>query len=107
MTNNQAEYLGALLGLSAAKKRGATEVHLIMDSELVIKQLQGFYKVKDENMKILNGKVKDIAKTFEKITYTSVLREKNKLADQLVNEAIDAKNPVWKLEQTKTQLRWC
>lgn len=95
MTNNQAEYIGAMLGLLAVQKRGIKEIHLVMDSELVIRQLQGIYKVKDSELKILHRKIKDILATFEKVQFSSVLREKNKLADELANQAMDDESPVY------------
>ena len=70
--------MGAILGLTATKQLGATEVHLVMDSELVIKQLQWIYKVKDAGLKILNQKAKSIITDFKKVTFTAVLRERNK-----------------------------
>ncbi len=105
-TNNQAEYMGAILGLTATKKLGATEVHLIMDSELVIKQLQWIYKVKDAGLKILNQKAKSIIAEFKKVTYTSVLREKNKHADELANEAMDAQFPLHKMDESLQVSLW-
>ncbi|MEI6710840.1 MAG: reverse transcriptase-like protein [bacterium] len=79
----------------AAQKRGAKEVHLVMDSELVIRQLQGIYKVKDAELKILHKKIKDILATFSKVQFSSVLREKNKLADELANQAMDDEFPIY------------
>lgn len=105
-TNNQAEYMGAILGLEAVKKLWGTEVHLVMDSELVIKQLQWIYKVKDAGMKILNQKAKTVIAGFKKVTFTSVLREKNKHADQLVNEAIDAEFPLHKMDESLQVSLW-
>lgn len=103
MTNNQAEYIGAMLGLLAAQNMGTKEVHLIMDSELVIRQLQGIYKVKDPELKILHKKVKDILATFQKVQFSSVLREKNKLADQLANQAMDDEFPLYTYKTESSQ----
>ncbi len=105
-TNNQAEYMGAILGLTAVKRLWGTEVHLVMDSELVIKQLQWIYKVKDAGLKILNQKAKTVIAGFKKVTFTSVLREKNKHADQLVNEAIDAEFPLHKMDESLQVSLW-
>lgn len=105
-TNNQAEYMGAILGLEAIKKLGGSEVQLVMDSELVIKQLQWIYKVKDAGLKILNQKAKNIIADFKKITYTAVLREKNKHADELANEAMDAQFPLYKMDQSLQVSLW-
>lgn len=98
--------MGAILGLEAVKKLWGTEVHLIMDSELVIKQLQWIYKVKDAGMKILNQKAKSIIAGFKKVTFTSVLREKNKHADELANEAMDAQFPIYKMEESLQVSLW-
>lgn len=103
MTNNQAEYIGAMLGLLAVQKSGVKEVHLIMDSELVIRQLQGFYKVKDAELKILHKKIKDILATFSKVQFSSVLREKNKLADELANQAMDDEFPIYACKSETSQ----
>lgn len=105
-TNNQAEYMGAILGLTAVQKLWATEVHLIMDSELVIKQLQWIYKVKDAGLKILNQKAKWILAGFKKVTFTAVLREKNKHADELANEAMDAQFPIHKMDESLQVSLW-
>lgn len=105
-TNNQAEYMGAILGLEAVKDLGGTEVHLVMDSELVIKQLQWIYKVKDAGLKILNQKAKGIIAGFKKIQYSSVLREKNKHADELANEAMDAQFPLHKMDESLQVSLW-
>ena len=105
-TNNQAEYMGAILGLEAVKGLGGTEVHLVMDSELVIKQLQWIYKVKDAGLKILNQKAKWILAGFKKTTFTSVLRERNKHADELANEAMDAQFPLHKMDESLQVSLW-
>lgn len=105
-TNNQAEYMGAILGLTAAQKLWANEVHLVMDSELVIKQLQWIYKVKDAGLKILNQKAKSIIAGFKKIQYSSVLREKNSYADELANEAMDARFPLHQMDANLQVSLW-
>ena len=105
-TNNQAEYMGAILGLEAVKGLWGTEVHLVMDSELVIKQLQWIYKVKDAGLKILNQKAKWILAGFKKTTFTSVLRERNKHADELANEAMDAQFPLHKMDESLQVSLW-
>jgi ribonuclease HI len=105
-TNNQAEYMGAILWLTAAKKLWVIEINLIMDSELVIKQLQWVYKVKDAGLKILNQKAKSIIADFKKVTFTAVLREKNKHADELANEAMDAQFPLHKMDESLQVSLW-
>ncbi len=98
--------MGAILGLTATKQLGATEVHLVMDSELVIKQLQWIYKVKDAGLKILNQKAKSIITDFKKVTFTAVLRERNKHADELANEAMDAQFPLHKMDESLQVSLW-
>jgi ribonuclease HI len=88
-TNNQAEYQALILGLEKAKAAGATEVECLLDSELVVKQLNREYKVKNEGIAPLFVKVWNLAQGFEKISFKHIFRESNKEADRLVNEAID------------------
>lgn len=88
-TNNQAEYKALILGLVRAKTLGADEVECYLDSELVVKQMQGKYRVKNAKLKPLYAEVVELVKYFEQISYAHVVREKNEEADRLVNEAID------------------
>ena len=88
-TNNQAEYKALILGLVRAKTLGAKEVECYLDSELVVKQMRGEYKVKNANVKPLYAEAVELAGGFAQISYDHVPREKNKEADRLVNEAID------------------
>lgn len=88
-TNNQAEYQALLQGLELAAKLGVEELSVYMDSELIIKQLQGLYKVKNPDLKPIYDKVKAISSDFAKISYTHVPRALNKLADAMVNECLD------------------
>ncbi len=90
-TNNQAEYQAILTGLEVAHKLKASEVDCFLDSELVVKQLNHEYKVKDKDMASLFIKVHNLSLQFKKITFTHIRREHNKLADKLVNEALDKK----------------
>ena len=103
MTNNQAEYIGAMLGLQAAQKQGIQEVHLIMDSELVIRQLQWIYKVKEPSLKVLHLKIKSLLTSFKTVKYSSVLREKNRIADELANQAMDDEFPIYINEEKNSQ----
>lgn len=89
-TNNQAEYQSLRYGLEAAKKLGAREVDVYMDSMLVVNQMKGIFKVKNRDLWPIHEAIKEIAATFKKITYTHVPRELNKLADAEVNETLDA-----------------
>ena len=89
-TNNQAEYLSLKLGLQEAQKIGAREVHVYMDSLLVVNQMKGIFKVKNRDLWPIHEAIKEIAKQFKKVTYTHVPRELNKLADAEVNTTLDA-----------------
>ncbi|HOZ36870.1 MAG TPA: ribonuclease HI family protein [bacterium] len=91
-TNNVAEYSAVILALEEAKKMGAEELAFILDSELVVKQLNGEYKVKNEDLGKLFIKIYNLRQYFKKMTFHHVPREQNKLADKLVNQAIDEKN---------------
>ena len=88
-TNNQAEYQAVILGLEKAKELGAQEVDVFLDSELVQQQLSQRYKVKNPDLGSLFIKVWNLAVSFKKIKYVYIRRTDNKLADKLVNEAID------------------
>lgn len=89
-TNNQAEYQALKYGLEEARKLGAREVDVYMDSLLVINQMQGVFKVKNRDLWPIHEAIKEIAATFKKIKYTHVPRELNRLADAEVNEVLDA-----------------
>ena len=89
-TNNQAEYRALLACLTKAKKQGIQELQCFLDSELVVKQVRGEYRVKNEDLKILLGEIKKILPTFSRVTFEHVPRSKNAHADKLVNVALDA-----------------
>jgi ribonuclease H / adenosylcobalamin/alpha-ribazole phosphatase len=89
-TNNVAEYRGLLAGLEAALERGVEEVEVVSDSELVVKQMRGEYKVKNETLRGLVDEANALEARFRRVTYTAVRREHNELADRLVNEALDS-----------------
>lgn len=93
-TNNEAEYSALIKGLEEAKRLGARRVSCFLDSALVVNQLKGKYRIKKMELAELAGKVKRLEKSFDNVNYTHVRREKNKLADRLVNEAIDLKSRV-------------
>jgi ribonuclease HI len=88
-TNNIAEYSALIKGLRLCLEMGFKNVSCNLDSELVVKQLNKIYKVKDEKMKILYDVVVETKAEFESVSFTHVLRAKNKLADTLVNKALD------------------
>lgn len=89
-TNNQAEYTAIIIGLERAKTLGATEVDMVMDSELAVKQLNGQYKVKNPDIAKRFMEVHNLILQFKKVTFRHVLRAYNKEADAVVNECIDA-----------------
>ncbi len=88
-TNNVAEYTALIRALESAAKLGATDLHVNMDSELVVKQMQGKYKIKEPTLQGLAKQVFALQNKFKTVTFTHVRREFNKEADKLVNEAID------------------
>ena len=89
-TNNDAEYEGLKLGLELAHAYQAKSLVCYLDSELVVKQLKGEYKVKNDRLQILFTQVKQLATNFESVSFMHVPRAKNKLADKLVNEVLDS-----------------
>jgi ribonuclease HI len=91
-TNNVAEYRALVAGLEAALARGVTELEVVSDSELLVKQMRGEYKVKNAALRTLSLKAARLARELGKVTYKAVRREHNELADTLVNEALDAEN---------------
>ncbi len=88
-TNNYAEYSALISGLKKAKELGATEVECVLDSELVTKQMNRQYKVKEPTLQKLFIQTFNLASAFKKVSYRHILREGNKEADRLVNEALD------------------
>jgi ribonuclease HI len=89
-TNNVAEYRGLLAGMSKAAELGVEELEVISDSELLVKQMQGEYRVKSETLKELWDEATDLERRFRHVRYAAVRRAYNELADRLVNEALDA-----------------
>jgi ribonuclease HI len=89
-TNNVAEYRGLVAGLEKAIELEVTEVEVISDSELLVKQMTGEYRVKNEALRALSLEAARLARQVGKVRYTAVRREQNELADRLVNEALDA-----------------
>jgi len=88
-TNNQAEYQAVVLALEKARELKIDEIDLYLDSELVANQLKQIYKVKDGDLALLFVKAWNLSMGFKKIKYHHIYREDNKIADKLVNEAID------------------
>jgi len=95
-TNNIAEYKAAVFALKKAKqligkkKAEETEVEVRMDSELIVRQLNGRYKILDKNLQLLFIELWNLRLDFKKVDFMHISREKNKLADKMVNQALDA-----------------
>lgn len=88
-TNNVAEYSALVAGLERAVEVGVEELEVVSDSELLVKQMRGEYKVKNRALKELFLDASRLARRIDRVTYTAVRREHNELADTLVNEALD------------------
>lgn len=89
ITNNQAEYRALILGLKAIAHYHPSRVSVMMDSELVVKQMCGEYKVRDAGLEPLWREASALAAALPGVTFTHVLRGKNAQADRLANEALD------------------
>jgi len=89
-TNNFAEYRGLLLALERARELGGTELVIKSDSELLVRQMQGRYKVKAKNLKPLHRAAREAAGGFATLRFIHIPREENGEADALANEALDA-----------------
>jgi ribonuclease HI len=89
-TNNVAEYRALVAGLEKAVEVGVTELEVISDSELMVKQMRGEYRVKNEALRELSQQASRLAGEVGSVSYRAVRREQNKLADKLVNKALDA-----------------
>jgi ribonuclease HI len=89
-TNNVAEYRAMLLGIELAKELGADEVELLGDSTLIVNQVKGEWKVKQDHLRPLHTRVLDELRGLPKWSIAAVRRERNVRADELVNEALDA-----------------
>ena len=88
-TNNYAEYSALISGLKKAKELGATEVDCVLDSELVTKQMNRQYRVKEPTLQKLFIQTFNLASAFKKVSYRHILREGNKEADWWVNKTLD------------------
>jgi len=89
-TNNVAEYRALLAGLESAVAHGVTELEVVSDSELLVKQMRGEYKVKNAALKTLSLQAAALGRRLDSVSYRAVRRELNELADRLVNEALDS-----------------
>jgi len=90
-TNNQAEYQAIISALEKAQELKAEELECYLDSELVVKQLSGEYKVKNAGLAPLFIKIYNLKHNFKKVSFNHVRREFNKEADALANQAMDNK----------------
>ena len=89
-TNNVAEYRALIAGLEKAVELQVGELEVISDSELLVKQMTGEYRVKNETLRELSLEAGRLARQLRHVSYRAVRREHNELADRLVNEALDA-----------------
>ena len=89
-TNNIAEYSALVAGLEHAIRLGVRELEVVSDSELMVKQMRGEYRVKNAALREQSLRAASLARQLGSVSYTAVRREQNKLADQLVNDALDA-----------------
>jgi ribonuclease HI len=92
-TNNIAKYRAGIEGLMAAKDRGALEIQLLMDSQLVVEQINGRYKVTTEALKVLRAEILELLKAFDWHAVAHVPREDNQRADELANLAYEIPTP--------------
>jgi ribonuclease HI len=90
-TNNIAEYRALILGLKGALAHGYKSLEVYLDSELLVKQINGSYRVKNKNLKVLINEVYSLLTSFESVQVKHVLRSHNSHADKLANLAIDEK----------------
>ena len=91
-TNNVAEYRALVAGLEKALELQVDDVEVVSDSELLVKQMLGDYRVKNDALKALHAEASRLAEHLRSVRYTAVRREHNELADRLVNEALDAED---------------
>ena len=89
-TNTVAEYRALIAGLEKAVDLGIDELEVVSDSELLVKQMQGEYRVKNEALRELNDEANSLERKLGRVRYKAVRREHNELADKLVNDALDA-----------------
>jgi len=91
VTNNVAEYRALIAGLEAARRHGVERLRVCMDSELVVRQMTGEYRVKHPGLKPLHAEAAEARRHVPAVRFVAVKREENARADQLVNETLDDK----------------
>ena len=89
MTNNEAEYRALIQGLEAARELGCVRLAVHLDSELIVKQINGQYRVKSPGLKPLFARARDLLRQFDQVSVSHVYRTDNTRADQLANQGID------------------
>jgi ribonuclease HI len=92
-TNNVAEYSALVAGLERAVELGIDDLEVVSDSELLVKQMRGEYRVKNRALQDFFLDASHYARKIHRVRYTAVRREHNELADSLVNEALDRASP--------------
>ena len=98
-TNNVAEYSALIAGLELALEKGVTDIQVFMDSELVISQLKGEWKIKNDRLRTLAVKARALLNRFESKSLQHVRREQNSDADRLANQGMDAAMLDWDAER--------
>jgi ribonuclease HI len=93
-TNNRAEYDGLIRGLRSAVSHGCRRLEVRMDSELIVRQMTGRYRVKNEGLKEPFARAQELVSRLDRVTFAHVPREQNTEADRLANEAMDTKSSV-------------
>ena len=102
-TNNQAEYLGLIIGLQECLRRGHKNIKVYGDSKLVIEQSAGRWKVNNLGLIDLHSQVKELSKQFQSISFTHVYRNKNKKADELTNIVFESKQHLNYTDEKKSK----
>lgn len=93
-TNNRAEYDGLIRGLRSARSHGCRDLEVRMDSELIVRQMIGRYRVKNEGLKEPFAQAKKLLRDFDEVHFVHIPRAENAEADRLANEAMDARESV-------------
>ncbi len=88
-TNNEAEYKALILGLEAARRFKPKQLVCLLDSELVVSQVKGVFRVKKPHLKKLLSKIRRLERYYPKVTYRLIPRERNKVADELANRVLN------------------
>jgi ribonuclease HI len=99
-TNNRAEYDALIWGLESALQAGCRSIEVRMDSELIVRQMTGRYRVKNEGLKEPFARARELVRAFEEVHFVHVPRSENAEADRLANEAMDARDTVGDAPET-------